>query len=96
MIVVCLVVAQMLDLVTTYVGFTRGLQEGNPLPAWLQSVAGDLSLVLFKVMAIALIVGIALLLQTRYPRLWYGVVAATVVTLIVVASNAMSIALAMG
>lgn len=95
-IIVCLVAGQVLDLVTTYIGFRYGLYEGNPLPAWVQSVAGDLSLAMLKVVAIALILGIALMLQRQYPRLWYGVAGAAVVTLVVVASNAVSIALAMG
>lgn len=96
LIVAALVVSQALDLITTYVGFAHGLREGNPLPAWCQSIAGDASLVLVKILAVVIVVGIALMLQRQYPKLWYGVVAATCITFMVVASNAVSIALAMG
>lgn len=94
-VIAFLLISQALDLVTTYIGFGCGLREGNLLPSWVLSIGGGALLVCFKAAAVALLLGIALALQSRYPRLWHGVVIASVVTMIVVASNAVSIALAM-
>lgn len=94
-IIVFLLVSQMLDLITTYIGFGIGLTEGNPIPSAFLSASGHAGLIMFKVTAVALMLGIALLLQSRYPRLWHGVMIAGVITMGVVASNAVTIAMAM-
>jgi hypothetical protein len=95
MVIACLLVSQALDLITTYVGFGRGLREGNIVPSAFLSFGGTGSLIALKLVMIVSVLGLALLLQSRYPRLWRGVMIASMVTLLAVASNAVSIVLAM-
>ena len=93
-LVASLLTSQALDLGTTYLGLGYGLREGNILASWLLSTVGNSSLLFVKMAVVVALLGIALKLETRYPKLWHGIAIASAITFMVAASNAVTIALA--
>ncbi len=81
----------LLDLVTTLIGFKQGIPEGNPLPALILA-RGDLGLFIAYKLAMTLAFPVAvLLLSRRHRRIWFALPLATTIALIVVELNIVQI-----
>lgn len=86
-------VLQTLDVVTTAIGLRIGLVEANALAAGLLARYGELAVYSLKALVTFAVIGIILLLQHRYARIWLGLKIVSVYMCLVVALNIISIAL---
>ncbi len=68
-VVVAFIGLNLLDLVSTSLGISRGLSEANLLPSLLLGVGGSPALYGFKAATVLLVVAIVMRLGPRYPRL---------------------------
>ncbi len=75
------------DVLSTYIGLSGGLPEGNPIPAMLLAKGGQLALFGSKFAVMAVVILMVSLLGSRYPKLWHTFTVTNVVLLAAVLSN---------
>ncbi|HEX2987385.1 MAG TPA: DUF5658 family protein [Chloroflexota bacterium] len=75
------------DAISTHIGLTGGLQEGNAIPALLLANGGELAWVGSKFTLVAVVVLLVCLLGRRYPKLWHTFTVTNFVLLAAVLSN---------
>jgi hypothetical protein len=86
-IVVAFVAFQALDIVTTHIGFRLSHAELNLVMAPIVGSQGELMAYAVKGIAIAVLLGILMLLQYRRPRVWHAFQVGAWLTAIGVAAN---------
>lgn len=79
------------DMITTHLGLTHGLQEGNPVPAMLHASGGEFALFGAKFAVLTATIFVICLLGRRYHKLWHTFTVTNVVLLAAVISNSAQI-----
>jgi hypothetical protein len=86
-IVVAFLAFQVLDVITTHVGFGQNHPELNQVMAQVVGTHGELAAYAIKGAAIAVLLGILMILQYRRPHVWHAFTLAAGLTALGVASN---------
>ncbi len=86
-------VLQALDLITTFMGLQAGLNEGNSIAVWLSGHLGTWALYGWKVVGVTLFLGLLAALHQRYPGVWAALRVATVLMMVAVSINLLTLAL---
>ena len=81
-------VLQGLDILTTYAGLRNGAVEVNPVAAWLMATHGEAAVYALKAAIVLGVLGVVLLAQGRYRRVWLSLRLSNVLYVAVVAINA--------
>jgi hypothetical protein len=79
---------QAADIASTNLALRAGLQEGNPIPAYVLSTSGELGLHTWKVVTVIMFLIIVCLLEPRFRHAWQAVRCVNIIMLGVVWSNA--------
>lgn len=82
-----LLLANLLDIVTTILGLAFGIPEGNPVEASILASFGEVWMFLFKIALVTALVLAVHPLHLRFRRLWPFLLAMTLPTALVVANN---------
>lgn len=64
------IVYNLLDVISTHIGFLNGHIEANPLPALIVSLTSPMALPVYKLTIAFLWLGVVVLLARRRPRVW--------------------------
>ena len=82
------VLFSLFDWITTAFSLDAGGAEGNPVAAWVFALFGDVGLLVFKAVVVAIIVGVLVFIPRRIMSLrvatWVGAVFAIVAAVIVI------------
>lgn len=81
------VTAQVLDVVTTHIGLSRGREELNGAAAWIITHDGELAVYALKLMLVAGLVALLLVLGRRRPVVWNAYLVAAWITTFAVMNN---------
>lgn len=87
LIVLAFVAFQVLDVITTHVGFTLSHPELNRIMARIVGNQGELAAYAVKGAAVAVLLGILMMLRYRRPRVWQAFLLAAWLTAAGVAVN---------
>lgn len=87
LIVLAFVAFQVLDVITTHVGFTFSHAELNQVMARIVGSQGELAAYAVKGAAVAVLLGMLMMLRYRRPRVWQAFLLAAWVTAAGVAVN---------
>ena len=79
--------AQVLDVVTTHIGLSRGRQELNGAAAWIIGHDGELAVYSLKLTLVAALVGLLLVIGRRRPVVWNAYLVAAWITTFAVLNN---------
>ena len=79
--------AQVLDVVTTHIGLSRGREELNGAAAWIIAHDGELAVYALKLTLVAGLIALLLLLGRRRPVVWNAYLVAAWITTFAVMNN---------
>jgi hypothetical protein len=78
---------QLMDAISTKIGFNYGITEANPLPALILGLHGQGAFFLTKLLISLGLLAVVILLSNRYTKVWQAVRIINVITCLVVLNN---------